>query len=105
MFLRLKTVLLEIHLTLTPDREHQKVFEKVSINEFRRTKGLKDILVRAKVAPLEKKKDCCKSTFVSALLCILFHTKHAENITQLWLKDFNLNLATSSQLIGVSFKS
>ena len=46
----------EIHLPLTPNREHGKVFEKVPIILFRRSKSLKDILVKAKVLPYEKKK-------------------------------------------------
>ena len=60
VFLKLKNVLSEIHLLLTPDREHGKVFENVPITGFIRAKTLKDILVRAKVAPLEKKKGCCR---------------------------------------------
>ena len=60
--LKLKKVPSEIHLLLTPDREHGKVFEKVPIVGFRRAKSLNDILVRAKVAPLEKKKGCCRSS-------------------------------------------
>ena len=55
MLSKLKNVLSEIHLLLTPYREHGKVFERIPIVGFRRAKSLKDILVRAKVAPLEKK--------------------------------------------------
>ena len=61
MLSKLKYVLSEIHLLLTPDREHGKVFEKIPIVGFRRAKSLKDILVRAKVAPIEKKKGSCRS--------------------------------------------
>ena len=61
VFSKLKNILSEILLLLTPDREHGKVFEKIPIIGFRRVKSLKDILVRVKVAPLEKKKDCCTS--------------------------------------------
>ena len=61
VFSKLQNVLSEIHLLLTPDREHGKVFEKVPIVGFRRAKSLNDILVRAKVAPLEKRKGCCRS--------------------------------------------
>ena len=61
MFSELKTVLSEIHLLLASDREHEKVFEKVSIIGFIRAKILRDILARAKVAPLEKKKGFCRS--------------------------------------------
>ena len=56
MFLKLKTVLYEIHLLLTPNREYGKVFERVPIIGIKRAKSLKDIFMRAKVAPLEKKK-------------------------------------------------
>ena len=61
MLSKLKNVLSEIHLLLPPDREHGKVFEKTPIVGFRRAKSLKDILVRAKEAPLEKKKGSCRS--------------------------------------------
>ena len=50
-----------MHLLLTPDREHGKAFEKVPIIGFRIAKSLEDILARAKVAPLEKKKGCCRA--------------------------------------------
>ena len=53
---KLKNVPSEIHLLLTRDREHGKVFKRIPIVCFRRAKPLKDILVRVKVAPLEKKK-------------------------------------------------
>ena len=56
MVSKLKNVPSEIHLLLTRDREHGKVFKRIPIVCFRRAKPLKDILVRVKVAPLEKKK-------------------------------------------------
>ena len=49
-----------LHLLLTPDREHLKVFENIPIVGFRSAKSLKDILVRAKVVPIEKKKGSCR---------------------------------------------
>ena len=61
MFSNLKNVLSEIHLLLTPDREHGNAFEKVPLIEFRKANKLKDILVRLQLAPCEKKKDCCRS--------------------------------------------
>ena len=36
-------------------------FEKIPIAGFRKGKSLKDILLRAKVAPIEKKKGSCRS--------------------------------------------
>ena len=53
-FSKLKDTMSFLHLLLTPDQEHQKVFHKVPIIGFRRAKSLKDILVRAKVPPLQK---------------------------------------------------
>ena len=61
MLSKLKNVLSEIHLLLTPDREQGKVFENIPIVGFRRAKSLKDIIVRAKVAAIEKKKGSCRS--------------------------------------------
>ena len=46
---QLKVIMTKIHLLLTPDKEHNKVFRDVPIIGFRRAKSLKDILVRAKV--------------------------------------------------------
>ena len=60
MFLKLENELSEIHLLLTHDIEHGKVFEKFPIIGFRKAKILKDV-VPAKVAPLEKKKGFCTS--------------------------------------------
>ena len=59
MLSKLKNVLSKIHLLLTLDRELGKVFERIPIVGLRR--ALKDILVRAKVALLEKKKGSCRS--------------------------------------------
>ena len=58
---KLKHVLSETHLLLIPGREHGKTFEKIPIIGFGRAKSLKDILVRPKVAPLKKKRGCCRS--------------------------------------------
>ena len=51
--------MLFLHPLLTPDQEHQKVFHKVSIIGFRRAISLKDILVKAKVSPVQKNKGFC----------------------------------------------
>ena len=61
VFSKLIIILSEIHVLLTPDREHRKAFGKVPIIEFRRAKSLKNILVRAKVVPLEKKEGMFKT--------------------------------------------
>ena len=56
-FSKLKNILFRIHLLLTPDREHRKVFENAPIIGFKKGKSLKEILVRAKVPPLKTERD------------------------------------------------
>ena len=51
-FRRLNKVLRKIHVLLTCDKEHQNVFQDTPIVGFRKGKSLKDMLVRAKVPPL-----------------------------------------------------
>lgn len=46
---KLRKILTKIHLILTPNKEHQKVFSNVPILGFKKGKSLRDILVRAKV--------------------------------------------------------
>ena len=52
-------MLSNIHLLLTPDKEHSKVFENIPITGFKKGKSLKDILVRAKVPPLKTEEGFC----------------------------------------------
>ena len=59
IFSKLKNIIFKIHLPLTPDREHRKVFENVPVIGFKKGKSLKDILVRAKVLPLKTKRSFC----------------------------------------------
>ena len=56
-----KNVLSEIHLLLNPDRELENDFGKVPVIDLKSAKSLKYILVRTKLVPLEKKKDCSRS--------------------------------------------
>ena len=44
-FSNLKDTMSFLHLLLTPDQEHQKIFHKVPIIGFRRAKSLNDILL------------------------------------------------------------
>ena len=53
---KLKHILSNINLLLTPDAQHRKVFPEVLIVGFKRGKSLKDLLVMAKV-PVEKETD------------------------------------------------
>ena len=51
----------KIHPLLKTNRKHGSVFEKFPVIGFRKAKNFKNILVRAKLAPLEKKKGYCRS--------------------------------------------
>ena len=57
---KVKNILKRVHLLLTPDREHQKVFSKIPIGGFRRAKSLKDHLVRAKISTINETLGCGK---------------------------------------------
>ena len=48
-FSKMKSILSDIHLLLTPDSEHRKVFEDIPLVGFKNGKSLKNYLVRAKV--------------------------------------------------------
>ena len=52
-FSRLKIVLKEIHLLLTPDEKHRSTFPDVLVIGFKRGRSLKDLLVKAKL-PIPK---------------------------------------------------
>ena len=53
IFSKLKNILSKIHILLTMNREHSKVFKNILIIGFKEGKSLKDILVRVKVPPLK----------------------------------------------------
>ena len=110
VFLKLKNILSEIQLLLTPDREHGKGFKKIPLIGFRRAKSVKDILVKAKVVPLEKKKGCCRSCggtrreickhVVITKTLRFFCTKR-----EYWIKPDNLNCCFSNVMYLFSCKS
>ena len=47
VFQNIRNILQELHLLLTPDKEHKKVFPAAPVAGFRKGKSLKDYLVRA----------------------------------------------------------
>ena len=59
IFSKFKNILSIIHLLLTPDREHSKVFENILIRGFKKAKNLNGILVRSKVPPLKTEEGFC----------------------------------------------
>ena len=52
-FQNLRNILQELHILLTPDQEHKKVFQNILVVGFRNGKSLKDHLVRAKSPNVE----------------------------------------------------
>ena len=48
----------ELHISLTPNKEHKKVFPDVPVVGFQNGKSLKDYLVRAKLPKLDEIKRC-----------------------------------------------
>ena len=48
----------ELHILLTPNKEHKKVFPDVPVVGFRNGKRLKGCLVRAKLSKLEESGRC-----------------------------------------------
>ena len=54
VFKDMRKVLKELHLLLTPDQAHNRVFSEVPIIGFKNAKSLKDHLVRAVLPQLDK---------------------------------------------------
>ena len=50
----MRKILKELHLLLTLDQAHERVFSEVPIIEFKNTKSLKDHLVRAVLPQLDR---------------------------------------------------
>ena len=53
VFQNVRNILQELHILLTPDQEHKKVFQGIPVVGFRNGKSLKDHLVRAKLPNVE----------------------------------------------------
>ena len=66
---KIKSILSNIHILLTPNKEHEKVFQQVPVVGFRRGKSLKDILVRAKLPKEESGYKGCKGCGKPCQVC------------------------------------
>ena len=53
VFQNVRNIFQELHILLTPDQEHKKVFQDIPVVGFRNGKSLKDHLVRAKLPNVE----------------------------------------------------
>ena len=61
VFQNLRNILQELHILLTPDKEHKKVLQDIPAIGFRNGKSLKDHLVRVKLPNVEitRKSESC----------------------------------------------
>ena len=57
-FQNVRSIMEELHILLTPNKEHKKVFPDVPIVGFRNGQSLQDYLVRAKLFKLEENGRC-----------------------------------------------
>ena len=53
VFQNVKNILQELHILLTPDQEHKKLFQDTPVAGFCNVESLKDHLVRAKLSSVE----------------------------------------------------
>ena len=53
VFQNVRNILQELHILLTPGKEHKKVFQDTPVVGFRNDKSLKDHLGRAKLSNVE----------------------------------------------------
>ena len=68
-FQHVRRIMEELHVLLTPNKEHRKVFPDVPVVGFRNGKSLKDYLVRVKLSKLEESGKCEPCGNKSFLVC------------------------------------
>ena len=68
-FQNVRSIMEELHILLTPNKEHKKVFPDVPVVGFRNGKSLKDYLVRAKLPKLDESGRCEPCGKKTCLVC------------------------------------
>ena len=68
-FRNVRSIMEELHILLTPNKEHKKVFPDVPVVGFRNGKSLKDYLVRAKLPKLDESRRCEPCGKKTCLVC------------------------------------
>ena len=58
VYRNVRSIMEELHILLTSNEEHKKVFPDVAVVGFRNSKSLKDYLVRAKLPKLDESGRC-----------------------------------------------
>ena len=67
----------KLHILLTPNKEHKKVFPNVPVIGFLNGKGLEDFLVRATLAKLNESRRCKPCGKKTCLVCNSINTAMA----------------------------
>ena len=68
-FQNVSSIMEELHILLTPNKEHKKVFPDVLVVEFRNGNSLKDYLVRTKLPKLGESGRCEPCGKETCLVC------------------------------------
>ena len=68
-FQNVRAIMEELHILLTPNKEHKKVFSNVSVIGFRNGKSLKDFLVRATLPKINGSGRCEPCGKKTCLVC------------------------------------
>ena len=68
-FQNVRGIIKELHILLTPNKEHKRVFANVPVIGFRNGKSLKDLLVRPTLPKLNEGRRCkpCGKKFVRSV--------------------------------------
>ena len=98
VFRHLKSQLKELHVILTCDEDHKKVFPEVPIIGFKRNKNLKSHLARAALPDINEVGRCepCHAKIPPCQLCnnmkntSTFKSKHSSEVYQIKI-NFNCN--------------
>ena len=99
-FSEIKNILKSIHILLTPNQEHDNVFQSIPVVGFKRAKSLKDILVRARLPAIQpyqgssvgcggKRCDVCNYICNTKEFCS--HVKKNDKTYTLRTEDLNCN--------------
>ena len=68
-FRNVRSIMEELHILLTPNKEHKKAFPDVPVVGFRNGKSLKDYLVRAKLSKPDESGRCEPCREKTSLVC------------------------------------
>ena len=109
-FQNVRAIVEELHILLTPNKEHKKVFSNVPVIEFQNDKSLKDFLVSATLPKLNKSRSCepCGKKNLFSLWLYKYcynHNNHLrKHILSMSKLEHVLSLATSSfDIINIIF--